>query len=148
MSRLIFLTLLLAFIGFTSAQVGQVNTPSDKIATGANVIITWMYTQQVNQIPGTLSCVDNSTKNTVLLSSTVDLSAQSYTWSVNVPAGTYYLALNDGSGDKYSGTFIPEQVNHQNKPQHQPACPVLLQASLNHPLLDTNICLALLWWQQ
>ncbi|CAG8718967.1 14745_t:CDS:1, partial [Dentiscutata heterogama] len=37
--------------------------------------------------------------------STINLSTQSYTWLVNVPVGTYYLALNDGSGDKYSGTF-------------------------------------------
>ncbi|CAG8673207.1 16403_t:CDS:1, partial [Gigaspora margarita] len=56
-------------------------------------------------MPGILSCVDNTTKNTTVLNNAIDLSTKSYTWTVNIPASSYYLSLNDGSGDKYSGTF-------------------------------------------
>ncbi|CAG8648746.1 24803_t:CDS:2, partial [Gigaspora rosea] len=86
-------------------QVGQVDTPSSKVANGANVVITWTYTAVANQMPGILSCIDNTTKNTTVINSSVDLASKSYRWTVNIPAGTYYLALNDGGGDKYSGTF-------------------------------------------
>ncbi|RIB28293.1 hypothetical protein C2G38_1535282 [Gigaspora rosea] len=111
MSRIIyFLTLFLAFIGATYAQVSAINTPAGSVANGASITITWSYTPQANALPGTLSVVDNTTKNTVIISSTINLSSQSFMWTVNVPAGTYYLALNDGSGDKYSGTFTVFQA--------------------------------------
>ncbi|CAG8452093.1 7917_t:CDS:2, partial [Cetraspora pellucida] len=98
MSRLIyFFTLLLAFIGSTLAQVQSINTPGGSVAVGATITITWSYTTQANPLPGTLSVIENTTKNTVIISSTINLSTQSYQWTVNVPAGTYYLALNDGS---------------------------------------------------
>ncbi|RIB12697.1 hypothetical protein C2G38_1791136 [Gigaspora rosea] len=106
MSRLIhFLILFLAFIWSASAQVSAINNPAGSVANGATITITWSYTPQPNPLPGTLSVIDNTTKNTVIISSTINLSSQSYSWTVNVPAGTYYLALNDGSGDKYSRTF-------------------------------------------
>ncbi|CAG8690361.1 22380_t:CDS:2, partial [Cetraspora pellucida] len=84
--------------------VQSINTPGGSVAVGATITITWSYTTQANPLPGTLSVIENTTKNTVIISSTITLSTQSYQWTVNVPAGTYYLALNDGSGDKYSGT--------------------------------------------
>ncbi|CAG8645981.1 279_t:CDS:1, partial [Dentiscutata heterogama] len=85
--------------------VSAVNTPAGSIANGATITITWSYTPQANAVPGVLSIVDNTTKNTIIISSSITLSTQSYQWTVNVPTGTYYLALNDGSGNKYSGTF-------------------------------------------
>ncbi|CAG8518893.1 8645_t:CDS:2, partial [Racocetra persica] len=102
MSRFIFL--LLIFIGFTSAQLSTINTPSNRVAIGASIPITWQYTPQANQRPGTLSVIDNATKNTTIIDSAVNLTAQSYTWKVSVPMGTYYLALNDGTGDKASSS--------------------------------------------
>ncbi|CAG8711050.1 14203_t:CDS:2, partial [Cetraspora pellucida] len=106
MSRLIFLTLFLFFLaGFTSAQVQSINTPGSSVAVGALITITWSYTPQTNALPGTLSIIDSTTKNTVVISNTINLATKSYQWTVSVPAGTYYLALNDGSGDKDSGTF-------------------------------------------
>ncbi|CAG8714091.1 4140_t:CDS:2, partial [Dentiscutata erythropus] len=114
MSRLIFLTLLLAFIGLTSAQVGQINTPSNEIAIGANVMVTWTYTEQATQIPGILSCIDNTTKNTIILSNAINVSTKTYTWLVNVPASAYYLALNDGSGDN-------TRTSESSKPTTTPA---------------------------
>ncbi|CAG8679507.1 3393_t:CDS:2 [Dentiscutata erythropus] len=106
MSRLIYyLTLLLAFVGAACAQVSTINTPAGPIAIGATITITWVYTPQTNPIQGILSIVDSTTQNTVIISSTITLSTQSFQWTVNVPAGTYYLALNDGSGNKDTGTF-------------------------------------------
>ncbi|KAF0474724.1 hypothetical protein F8M41_024658 [Gigaspora margarita] len=106
MSRLIhFLILFLAFIWSASAQVTAINTPAGSVANGATITLTWSYTPQTNPLPGTLSVIDNTTKNTVVISSSVNLASQSLSWTVNVPPGTYYLALNDGSGDKNSGTF-------------------------------------------
>ncbi|CAG8703003.1 10419_t:CDS:1, partial [Racocetra fulgida] len=72
---------------------------------GANIPITWQYTPQANQLPGTLSVVNNATQNTTVIDRAVNLTAQAYQWTVSVPAAFYYLALNDGSGDKYSGAF-------------------------------------------
>ncbi|CAG8796686.1 28029_t:CDS:2, partial [Gigaspora margarita] len=111
MSRLIhFLILFLAFIWSASAQVSVINTPAASVAVGATISIFWSYTPQVNPLPGTLSVIDNRTKNTVVISNTVSLASQSLLWTVNVPAGTYYLAINDGSGEKYSGTFTVIQA--------------------------------------
>ncbi|RIB00623.1 hypothetical protein C2G38_2150792 [Gigaspora rosea] len=127
MSRLIhFLILFLAFIWSASAQVSAINSPPGSIANGATITITWSYTPQSNALPGTLSVIDNTTKNTVVISSSVNLASQSLSWTVNVPAGTYYLALNDGSGDKYSGTFIVFQVGGATPaaaPSSSPATP-------------------------
>ncbi|CAG8758965.1 2764_t:CDS:2 [Gigaspora margarita] len=92
------------------SEVSAINTPSGSVANGAMITITWSYTPQANALPGTLSVIDNTTKNTVIISSSITLSTQSYQWTVNVPPGTYYLALNDGSGDKYSGTFTVFQA--------------------------------------
>ncbi|CAG8476749.1 3796_t:CDS:2 [Dentiscutata heterogama] len=86
-------------------MVQIINTPSGNIAVGATIIITWTYTPQANALPGILSVIDNTSQNTIIISNSINLSAQSYMWTVNVPAGTYYLSLNDGSGNKYSGTF-------------------------------------------
>ncbi|CAG8784687.1 3487_t:CDS:2, partial [Cetraspora pellucida] len=94
----------------TGLKVSSINTPGGNVAIGATITLTWSYTPQANPLPGTLSVIDNLTKNTVVISSTIVLSTQSYQWTVNVPAGTYYLALNDGSGDKYSGTFTVFQA--------------------------------------
>ncbi|CAG8758320.1 5026_t:CDS:2 [Dentiscutata erythropus] len=106
MSRLIyFFMLLFAFIWSASAQVSTINTPAGPVAIGATITITWVYTPQTNPIQGILSIVDSTTQNTVIISSTITLSTQSFQWTVNVPAGTYYLALNDGSGNKDTGTF-------------------------------------------
>ncbi|KAF0474726.1 hypothetical protein F8M41_024660 [Gigaspora margarita] len=105
MSRLIhFLILFLAFIWSASAQVTTINTPAGSVAVGSTITITWSYTPS-NVLRGTLSVVDSTTRNTVLLSRDLTLSSQSYRWTVNVPAGTYYLVLDDGTGDKSSGTF-------------------------------------------
>ncbi|CAG8458785.1 13175_t:CDS:2 [Racocetra fulgida] len=92
------------------SEVQSINTPGGSVANGATITITWTYTTQPNPLPGTLSVIDNTTKNTVVISSNITLSTQSFRWTVNVPAGTYYLALNDGSGDKYSGTFTVFQA--------------------------------------
>ncbi|CAG8454450.1 455_t:CDS:2, partial [Gigaspora rosea] len=106
--------------------VSAINSPPGSIANGATITITWSYTPQSNALPGTLSVIDNTTKNTVVISSSVNLASQSLSWTVNVPAGTYYLALNDGSGDKYSGTFIVFQVGGATPaaaPSSSPATP-------------------------
>ncbi|CAG8501595.1 9478_t:CDS:2 [Dentiscutata heterogama] len=90
---------------FIFSEVSAINTPAGSVANGATITITWSYTPQANAIPGILSVIDSTTKNTIIISSSITLSTQSYQWTVNVPAGTYNLALNDGSGDKYSGPF-------------------------------------------
>jgi len=56
---------------------------------------------------GVLTAIDKNTTNVTTISNTVDLSKQLFNWTVNVPPDTYNLALNDGSGQKFSG---PVQV--------------------------------------
>ncbi|CAG8760278.1 9597_t:CDS:2, partial [Dentiscutata erythropus] len=85
--------------------VQSINTPGGSVAVGATITITWQYTQQTNPLPGTLSVVDSVTKNTTIISKTIVLSTKNYQWTVNVPPATYYLALNDGSGDKDTAGF-------------------------------------------
>ncbi|CAG8787028.1 3726_t:CDS:1, partial [Racocetra fulgida] len=109
------------------------NTPGNSIAVGATIIITWTYTPQVNPIPGILSIIDNTTKNTVIISSTINLSSQSYQWKVNVPAGTYFLGLNDGSGDKYSGTFTVFQSGLPNPATTQALFSQSAQLTIHSP---------------
>ncbi|CAG8604150.1 16948_t:CDS:2 [Dentiscutata erythropus] len=86
-------------------EVQIINTPGNSTAVGATIIITWTYTPQANALPGILSVVDYTSKNSIIISNSINLNIQSYTWIVNVPAGTYYLILNDGSDIKYSGNF-------------------------------------------
>ncbi|CAG8717983.1 15768_t:CDS:2, partial [Gigaspora rosea] len=86
-------------------KVTAINTPAGSIAVGDNITITWSYTPSANVLRGTLSIVNSATRSTVVISNDVTLSPQSYTWTVNVPAGTYFLALDDGTGDRFSGTF-------------------------------------------
>ncbi|CAG8497857.1 941_t:CDS:2 [Racocetra fulgida] len=95
---------------FILHEVQTVNTPAGYVAVGATITITWTYTPQENPIPGTLRVIGNTTNQIVIISSNINLSAQSYQWTINVPPSTYYFALNDGSGDKYSGTFAVVQL--------------------------------------
>ncbi|CAG8496407.1 5592_t:CDS:2, partial [Scutellospora calospora] len=88
-----------------TCKVLIINTPSSRIAEGATIIITWVYTSQTNAISGILSCIDNTTQSTTVISNTINLASQSYSWTVKVPPSTYYLTLNDGSDKKYTGTF-------------------------------------------
>ncbi|CAG8548051.1 17721_t:CDS:2, partial [Cetraspora pellucida] len=92
-------------------NVQTINTPNGRVAIGATIPITWTYTPQPNPFLGTLRCINNSTSNTTVLSNTINLSTQSYSWTIDVPAGFYYLALNDGTGDKNSGTFEVQSIN-------------------------------------
>ncbi|CAG8505019.1 44962_t:CDS:2 [Gigaspora margarita] len=91
-------------------EVTAVNSPTGSVVVGATITTTWSYTPQANAIPGTLRVIDNATKNTFLISSTINLTSQSFSWIAALPTGTYYLAINDGSSNKYSGTFIVYQA--------------------------------------
>ncbi|CAG8536605.1 16893_t:CDS:2 [Cetraspora pellucida] len=84
-----------------------VNTPPGNLAQGATTVLTWQYTAspQQNATVATLRVINNSTGNTTPISNSLNLADQKLSWTVNVPPGTYYLALNDGTGDKYSGFF-------------------------------------------
>ncbi|RIB28302.1 hypothetical protein C2G38_2137411 [Gigaspora rosea] len=92
-------------------EVTAINTPGS-VESGSTIVITWTwsYTLQANTFTGTLSVVDNVTKKSFIISSLIILATQSTLWVVNVPAGTYYLDINDGSGNKYSGTFTVFQA--------------------------------------
>ncbi|CAG8502409.1 14077_t:CDS:2 [Cetraspora pellucida] len=118
MSRFIyFLTLFLVFTVFTLAQTPSttpttpsgtvINTPPGNLAQGATTVLTWQYTAspQQNATVATLRVINNSTGNTSSISNNINLADQKVTWIVNVVPGTYYLALNDGTGDKFSGFF-------------------------------------------
>ncbi|CAG8739142.1 10279_t:CDS:2, partial [Gigaspora rosea] len=78
--------------------VTAINTPGS-VESGSTIVITWTwsYTLQANTFTGTLSVVDNVTKKSFIISSLIILATQSTLWVVNVPAGTYYLDINDGS---------------------------------------------------
>lgn len=80
----------------------MLNTPSGPITRGAKVPITWETTAPATQ-PGTLSAIAKSTQNTTVLSDNVDINAKTFEWVVDVSPDTYNLALNDGSGNKFSG---------------------------------------------
>ncbi|PKY12310.1 hypothetical protein RhiirB3_397236, partial [Rhizophagus irregularis] len=114
MVRLVTLTLLLALITLVSSQsVSVLNTPSGPITQGAKVLVTWETIAPATQ-PGVLSAIAKSTQNTTVLSDNIDINAKSFDWVVNVIPDTYSLALNDGSGNKFSG---PVEVIAAKNPQ-------------------------------
>lgn len=82
----------------------MLNTPSGPITQGVKIPITWDTEAPATQ-PGTLSAIEKSTQNTSLISDTVDINAKTFDWVVNVNPGSYNLAMNDGSGNKFSGEF-------------------------------------------
>ncbi|CAG8795182.1 26089_t:CDS:1, partial [Dentiscutata erythropus] len=87
--------------------VQTVNTPGTRVAVNATITVSWTYnapTTPTNS-SATLYAIDNVTKNSVIITDKIDPSAKSYRWVVNVPPGTYYLDLNDGTGDKNTGAF-------------------------------------------
>ncbi|CAG8598006.1 6755_t:CDS:2, partial [Gigaspora rosea] len=90
-------------------KVVTFNTPSNKVAVNANIILTWQYNAPATAANGTatgiLSIVNSGTKDTTVIDQNVPLAPKSYQWKVNVPPGTYYLTLNDGTGDKPTGNF-------------------------------------------
>ncbi|CAG8526741.1 6836_t:CDS:2 [Gigaspora margarita] len=99
-----------------TVNVQSINTPGPRVAVGATIPITWAYTPQANALPGTLSVIDSVTQSRTTISTTIVLSSKNYQWKVNVPPGSYYLALNDGAGDKLSGTFSVFDANSGTAP--------------------------------
>jgi hypothetical protein len=81
-----------------------INTPSGPITQGVTIPITWTTSAPATQ-PGTLNVINKNTQNTTLISDNLDLNAKKLDWVVNVDPGTYNLALNDGSGNVFSGAF-------------------------------------------
>ncbi|CAB4425565.1 unnamed protein product [Rhizophagus irregularis] len=114
MVRLVTLTLLLALITLVSSQsVTVLNTPSGPITQGARVPVTWETNAPATQ-PGVLSAIAKSTQNTTVLSDNIDINSKTFDWVVNVEPDTYSLALNDGSGNKFSGPV--EVIAAKNPP--------------------------------
>ncbi|CAG8456082.1 1350_t:CDS:2 [Funneliformis caledonium] len=142
MSRFITcLTLLLAIVTLASAQVKTINTPNGDITQGATVKITWELMAPVNNL-GNLRAVNKATQGSTTISDTLDLNALSLDWVVNVDPGNYNFALNDGSGDKYSGPFNvvapPAAKDPANKtpnktPAAEPSQPPKAPAEPNEP---------------
>jgi len=81
-----------------------INTPAGPITQGAKVPITWSTKGPTTQ-PGTLTAIERTTQNTSLISENVDINTGQFDWVVDVNPGTYNLAMNDGSGNKFSGAF-------------------------------------------
>ncbi|CAG8730094.1 33027_t:CDS:2, partial [Racocetra persica] len=124
--------------------VGTVNTPTGNIAKGATIPVTWTYTPG-NAAAGVLRVVNNATGNSQTLNDNLNLATQSYSWLVNVDPAVYYFALNDGTGDKYSGQFTvvqgsgsaasgtapPQPAQSQSRATSAPAAPHLQE--VRHP---------------
>ncbi|RIA81463.1 hypothetical protein C1645_790385 [Glomus cerebriforme] len=135
MVRLITLTLFLAFISLVNAQLNMINTPSGDISQGATILVTWSLIGPTT-LPGTLEVINKDTQNTTIISNNLDLNTKQLSWLVNVAPGTYNFALNDGSGNKFSGPFTvvippapmpqagPPQGPPQGAPQASPQGPV------------------------
>ncbi|CAG8578730.1 4266_t:CDS:2 [Acaulospora colombiana] len=82
-----------------------VNSPLGFISNGVVYNITW--TQSGSEPSGTCALyiinANNSARTTITTSA--DIASGSYSWKVNVPAGYYYFAINDGTGERDSGDF-------------------------------------------
>jgi len=81
-----------------------VNSIAGPVAQGATVYVTYSFSSPP---PGkvTLQVINLTTKDTKSLSDNLPITPASFKWVVDVAVGTYYLALNDGSGQVFSGNF-------------------------------------------
>ncbi|CAG8442497.1 152_t:CDS:2 [Acaulospora morrowiae] len=82
-----------------------INTPIGKIAHGANILVSWELTGPTPMILGSLRIQNKDTGESMNINDSLDLSIRRLQWRVSVSPGTYILAINDGSGEKFSGEF-------------------------------------------
>ncbi|RHZ83469.1 hypothetical protein Glove_92g9 [Diversispora epigaea] len=103
------------FIIFVKSDI-TINTPIGNIATGANIQISWDITGSSPTLLGSLRIQNKNTGESTIINDTLDLSARKFQWKVNVSPDSYILAINDGSGDKFSGDFqiVKGKPNNNN----------------------------------
>ncbi|CAG8503425.1 9690_t:CDS:2, partial [Acaulospora colombiana] len=82
-----------------------INTPIGKIAQGANILISWELSGPTPMLLGSLRIQNKNTGESTNINDSLDLSIRRLQWRVNVSPGTYILAINDGSGERFSGEF-------------------------------------------
>lgn len=81
-----------------------INSPQGTLFDGAVYNITWSNAPSSGT--GIIGyCPASDSNNCTNINENVDLSKDSYSWTVNCPPGQYVLFINDGTGNKYSGTF-------------------------------------------
>ncbi|CAG8482750.1 35596_t:CDS:2 [Racocetra persica] len=90
---------------FVAAGDVMVNTPTGNLFTKAIAKITWTISGPAPAIAAILSVRNKQTNEDLVIDNQLDLNALSKQWEVNVPPGEYFLVINDGSGEKFSGTF-------------------------------------------
>ncbi|CAG8610753.1 5905_t:CDS:2, partial [Cetraspora pellucida] len=83
----------------------MVNTPTGSLFTNAMATITWSISGAAPTMAAILSVRNKATNEDVVIDSALDLNKLSKQWQVNVPPGDYIFVINDGSGEKFSGTF-------------------------------------------
>ncbi|CAG8538982.1 9641_t:CDS:2, partial [Cetraspora pellucida] len=83
----------------------MVNTPTGSLFTNAMATITWSVSGAAPTMAAILSVRNKATNEDVVIDNALDLNKLSKQWKVNVPPGEYIFVINDGSGEKFSGTF-------------------------------------------
>ncbi|CAH1757842.1 8671_t:CDS:2 [Entrophospora sp. SA101] len=92
-----------------------VNSIAGPVAQGATVYITYQFsTPPAGKV--TLQVINFTSKDTKFLSEDLPINPASFKWVVDVPVGTYYLAINDGSGQAFSGNFDSRRSSRRNVP--------------------------------
>jgi hypothetical protein len=91
-------------VAFVTSDV-TINTPIGKIATGARIQISWDITDSAPTLLGSLRIQNKNSGESTTINDQLDLTLRKLQWKVNVQPGTYIFAINDGSGEKFSGEF-------------------------------------------
>jgi hypothetical protein len=97
------LSVLLYFVAYINAAA-TVNSINGPVAQGAQIFITYVITgtppAKIN-----LQVINLNTKDAKVINDNLPVSPPSFPWVVDVPVGTYYFAINDGSGQAFSSNF-------------------------------------------
>jgi len=86
---------------YAAATVESLSGP---LGQGATVTITYKVVGTPT-IKVTLKARDQATQNELPISDDLPAALTTLTWTVNIPPGTYVLAINDGSGVNFSAPF-------------------------------------------
>ncbi|CAG8751926.1 23004_t:CDS:2, partial [Cetraspora pellucida] len=71
----------------------------------ARIQISWDVTDQSPGLLGSLRIQNKNTGESTTINDQLDLTLRRLQWKVSVQPGTYVFAINDGTGEKFSGEF-------------------------------------------